>query len=212
VKLLAVSCHTPAADARADSHMVRARARGGAGLPTNAVRGEVLDDEEVYNVDFMRKGFLEEAPPPPPPPSSSGDGPAHPYGNLDGGMMSEDMQRERERQSWEAGVTAAHHAELEEEQRRQERKEAILDINKETRDERDRTHSLRHRRAAQVSRMPIPSSSSGTPRRREASHGRASMNVFAHLLTSNHIARRAFVPFVLPPDGCTRRNGVGAES
>ena len=106
-------------------------------------------------MDFMRKGFLEEAPPPPPPPPTSssgyGDGPApHPHVNVHGGMMSEDMQRERERQSWEAGVTAAHNAELELEERRQERKEAILDINKETRDERDRTHSLRDRRAAQV--------------------------------------------------------------
>jgi DNA repair ATPase RecN len=53
-------------------------------------------------------------------------------------------------QSWEADVTAAHNAEVELEERRNERKEAIVQINRDTRDERDRTHSLRDRRAAQV--------------------------------------------------------------
>lgn len=59
-------------------------------------------------------------------------------------------QMERERASWEQEVTAAHDNELLSEEQRRERKTAIDEINRETKDGRERTQTLKERRQAQV--------------------------------------------------------------
>mmetsp|Transcript_13075 Transcript_13075/g.22141 ORF Transcript_13075/g.22141 Transcript_13075/m.22141 type:complete len:300 (-) Transcript_13075:328-1227(-) len=121
-----------------------------AALYERIARGEVVHDDDVYNVDFVRKGYLEDE-----PPSSSssrhdddGDGNRHGIG----GMTSTDMEMQREREAWEAEVEAAHAAETQSEDRRRESKQNLKEIHAEAKDQREKTQSLKERRTAQAER------------------------------------------------------------
>mmetsp|Transcript_40716 Transcript_40716/g.77737 ORF Transcript_40716/g.77737 Transcript_40716/m.77737 type:complete len:209 (-) Transcript_40716:325-951(-) len=122
-----------------------------AALYEKLARGQMVDEAEMYDVDFVRKGFLSDEPEPHTSSSSGGFFPQEAsYGT--GGLVSADMQMERERASWEQEVTAAHDNELLSEEQRRERKTAIDEINRETKDGRERTQTLKERRQAQAER------------------------------------------------------------
>ncbi|GIL70768.1 hypothetical protein Vretimale_3851 [Volvox reticuliferus] len=105
-------------------------------------RGEIEDDDEHYEVDFLRK--TNEG-----PSGRPGLG-----GELDtmlqavsgtGGMMSADMQRERERRAWEEEQDRAL-ADEEAAARRLKQKEELLSLGKQTQEERQRAEALKARK------------------------------------------------------------------
>ncbi|EFJ51105.1 hypothetical protein VOLCADRAFT_88415 [Volvox carteri f. nagariensis] len=105
-------------------------------------RGEVEDDEDQYEVDFLRKG--EEGP----SGRSRSDGPLDSMLEAvsgSGGMLSADMQRERDRRAWEREQDQAL-ADEEAEARRRKQKEELLSLGQQTREERQRAEALKTRK------------------------------------------------------------------
>ncbi|GLC72113.1 hypothetical protein PLESTF_001205300 [Pleodorina starrii] len=105
-------------------------------------RGEVDDDDEQYEVDFLRKG--EEGPSGRPPPDEPLDTMLQAVSGT-GGMLSADMQRERERRNWEQEQERAL-ADEEADARRRRQKEELLSLGEQTREERQRAEALKARK------------------------------------------------------------------
>ncbi|KAK3238233.1 hypothetical protein CYMTET_51741 [Cymbomonas tetramitiformis] len=119
-----------------------------AALYEKIARGEIPDNEDLYNVDFVRKGYLEDDP----PEHSRIDLPRSYDEHGTGGMLSDDMQMARDRVSWEEESRRTMQEEKEREQRREQQKERIQEQAQKTRDGRERVQSLKERRASQVDR------------------------------------------------------------
>ncbi|GLI58636.1 hypothetical protein VaNZ11_000373 [Volvox africanus] len=107
-------------------------------------RGEVEDDDEHYEVDFLRKG--NEGPSGRPGLSGELDTMLQAVSGT-GGMMSADMQRERERRAWEEEQDRTL-ADEEAAARRLKQKEELLSLGKQTQEERQRAEALRVRKEA----------------------------------------------------------------
>ncbi|EFN53927.1 hypothetical protein CHLNCDRAFT_58391 [Chlorella variabilis] len=118
-----------------------------AALYDRLARGEVDDEDDKYEVDFLMKG--------------TGGG-AWRQPELDttglavhtqtGGLVSGDMARERERRSWEAEQEAEMAAEEEAERRRAERRELLNEVIDEAAEERQRASAARQQRQAAEAR------------------------------------------------------------
>ncbi|PSC71976.1 pentatricopeptide repeat-containing protein [Micractinium conductrix] len=126
-----------------------------AALYERLAAGEVDDERDVYEVDFLMKGASERR-------GGGGGGGWGSQGELDttglavqtqtGGLMHADMARERERRSWEAEEEAAMAAEQEGERRRKERRELLSEVIDEAAEERARAATAREQRQAAEAR------------------------------------------------------------
>ncbi|GFR43914.1 hypothetical protein Agub_g5048 [Astrephomene gubernaculifera] len=105
-------------------------------------RGEVEDEEDQFEVDFLRKPDRGEGPP------GQHRGSSDPIDTMlqavsgTGGMTSADMQRERERRAWEQEQERAL-ADEEAEARRRKQKEELLSLGEQTREERQRAETVK---------------------------------------------------------------------
>ncbi|PNW75358.1 hypothetical protein CHLRE_12g523832v5 [Chlamydomonas reinhardtii] len=114
-------------------------------------RGELDDEGEQYEVDFLRKGGAAE--------EEAGGGEGRRGGDLvdtmlqavsgTGGMMTADMARERERRDWERDQQRIM-ADEEAEERRRKQKEALLWLGEQTREERQRAEAVKVRKEEAV--------------------------------------------------------------
>lgn len=91
-------------------------------------QGRAEDREDLYSVDFLKKGYLEtEIRDSEKNRGSRRDDEV--YGvRLDSRMQSEDMKRESERVEWEAEQAKAIAAEASEQERRRKNKEVINEV------------------------------------------------------------------------------------
>jgi len=140
--------HVQSSDKLSDSYKALEKK---AALYEKIARGELEDENEVYNVDFVRKGFLPSDLLPQPPPlyelSQDSRDPHHVPG-----MMSQDMMVQREREAWEAEAAERHATEVEDEARRRDKKTAIEDVHLEATRGRERVQALKDRRKEQMER------------------------------------------------------------
>ncbi|KAG2453535.1 hypothetical protein HYH02_001754 [Chlamydomonas schloesseri] len=119
-------------------------------------RGELDDDAEQYEVDFLRKGTAgPEEDGPGGTGRRAGGGGGDPVDTMlqavsgTGGMMSADMARERERRDWEREQERIL-ADEEAEARRRKQKEALLYLGEQTREERQRAEAVKSRKEEAV--------------------------------------------------------------
>ncbi|KAG2439278.1 hypothetical protein HXX76_004639 [Chlamydomonas incerta] len=116
-------------------------------------RGELDDEGEQYEVDFLRKGGADDEGP-------GGEGPGGRRGGdpVDsmlqavsgtGAMMTADMARERERRDWERDQERVM-ADEQAEERRRKQKEALLYLGEQTREERQRAEAVKVRKEEAV--------------------------------------------------------------
>ncbi|KAG2498973.1 hypothetical protein HYH03_003160 [Edaphochlamys debaryana] len=112
-------------------------------------RGDIGDEEDKYEVDFVRKDAGEDYGEG--PSGRAGGGGGDPIDSMlravagSGGMMTADMARERERRAWEADQERELAGE-EAEERRRKHKEELLSLGKQTREERQRAEAAKARK------------------------------------------------------------------
>ncbi|KAI3431435.1 hypothetical protein D9Q98_004487 [Chlorella vulgaris] len=132
-----------------------------AALYDRLARGEVDDEDAIYEVDFLMKGGVGGGG------TASGNGGTawhqqQQQGEVDtagmaaytatGGLRSGDMAREQERRSWEAEQEAEIAAEEETERRRKERRELLNEVIEEGAEERLLAATARQQRQAAEAR------------------------------------------------------------
>ncbi|CAD7702396.1 unnamed protein product [Ostreobium quekettii] len=111
-----------------------------ADLYNRIMRGEVRDDDDIYEVDFLRKGSGHDREGPQPPGEELGEA-----GRVAGN--SQEQQEDRKRADH-----GDYDSELERDERRKQQKELILEQAELTKEGRERAIRLKARRSAQMQR------------------------------------------------------------